>query len=116
MPVYDYCCEDCGPFEKMAPLSLASEDTNCPSCVKKAPRYITAPFLASTARNGIVASERNERAQHEPLLSSQQEKKHVHGPGCGCSSGSLSNKGRKTVKNAVGDKMFPSARPWMISH
>jgi len=114
MPIYRYSCDGCGQFDKMVPMSMSSEPSPCPSCNSQAKRTLTAPFLASASRNLIKASERNELARHEPKQSSQIERKHK--PGCACCSGSSTNITSKTMKNAAGDKMFPTKRPWMISH
>lgn len=113
MPVYEYHCDNCGHFDKILPMSRAHEKTTCPECQKAADRSITATYLGSASRNMIKAAGRNELAQNEPKHSSQLTSKHPSG--CSCCSGSsrLSN---QTRKNAAGDKMFPTKRPWMISH
>lgn len=114
MPVYEYRCDDCGDFDKVRPMSLSREPASCPRCKKHSARTIAAPFLASTARSSIKAAGLNERAQHEPKHSSQLKAKHK--PGCGCCNGKSSKIAGKTAMNAAGDKMFPTKRPWMISH
>jgi hypothetical protein len=77
--------------------------------------------LAQTAANYPRASSRNEKSAHEPVFSTveyRQEQKarreHKHGKGCGCGDKPI----RKSalMYTADGNKMFPSARPWMISH
>lgn len=116
MPAYQYLCDACGYFELIRPMSQSGQDTHCPDCSSMASRIIaSAPFIGAGSNRGIIASSINERAQHEPAVSSQIEKPR-HGPGCGCCGGSDSRISSKTMKNAAGDKMFPSKRPWMISH
>jgi putative FmdB family regulatory protein len=43
MPVYDYLCRACGPFEARAELSAAGLATVCPSCEMPAARAFSAP-------------------------------------------------------------------------
>lgn len=114
MPVYQYHCKDCGQFDQMVPMSMSREPCTCPECRKPAPRSIAAPYLAPSARTSIKAAGMNELAQHEPKHSSQLA--HRHKPGCGCCGGGSSKISGKTMSNAAGDKMFPTKRPWMISH
>ncbi|MFK8082659.1 MAG: FmdB family zinc ribbon protein [Granulosicoccus sp.] len=114
MPVYQYNCESCGHFDKSNPMSMASERVCCPRCKVPASRFIAAPFLASSSRSSIRAAGLNEVAQNEPRHSAGSVQK--HNPGCGCCGGGSSRISGKTAKNAAGDKMFPTKRPWMISH
>ncbi|MFK7859364.1 MAG: FmdB family zinc ribbon protein [Granulosicoccus sp.] len=114
MPVYQYNCPSCGQFDKNKPMSMASEKASCPQCNSPASRFIAAPFLASTSRSSIRATGLNELAQNEPRHTSQLMRKHK--PGCGCCGGGSNRISGKTAQNAAGDKMFPTKRPWMISH
>lgn len=51
MPVYDYLCEDCGPFTEMRPMSDYELPHDCPQCGREAPRaFLTAPRLAGLSR------------------------------------------------------------------
>jgi putative FmdB family regulatory protein len=44
MPVYDYLCNDCGPFTDMRPMSECDAPQDCPQCAGVSPRAIlTAP-------------------------------------------------------------------------
>jgi len=111
MPIYQYCCDDCGPFTELVPLSEYADPKSCPFCGTNAPRMITAPRLAmldSATRN---AHQTNERSAHEPKKSS-----HGHGPGCGCCGGSSKKIYSGTLYRPDGSKSFPAKRPWMISH
>ncbi|MFK7889773.1 MAG: FmdB family zinc ribbon protein [Granulosicoccus sp.] len=114
VPVYQYSCQQCGCFDKSNPMSMARETAECPQCNEPSSRYIAAPFLATSSRCSIKATSLNELAQNEPKHSSQLESKHK--PGCSCCGGKSSSLAGKTMKNNAGDKMFPSKRPWMISH
>ena len=110
MPLYEYECPRHGAFEQMRPLAESSMKQKCPTCGVAAARAIlSAVHLSAMAPTLRAAHATNERSAHEPKSS----KAHRHGPGCGCSSG-----GRKagTARGSDGSKMFPTRRPWMISH
>ena len=68
MPLYEYICQDCGPFTEMEKMARASEPMPCPSCEQLAPRGISAPFLANMDPNNRVAHQRNELSSHEPKV------------------------------------------------
>ena len=112
MPVYEYLCNECGPFTDMRPMSECDAPQDCPRCETSAPRVIlTAPnffCMPSDKRKAIAV---NERSAHAPKTLA--EYKASHGPGCGCCSTKPSRLVRKTKSGA---KSFPTARPWMISH
>ncbi|CAN2536592.1 hypothetical+protein [Methylocapsa aurea] len=104
MPIYEYLCEDCGPFTAMRKMADYLEPCDCPDCGTSAPRVVlTAPRAALMSSTSRSAFEANERSRHEPRRSS------AHGAGCACCSGA-------SKASTGGAKSFPSARPWMISH
>jgi len=110
MPVYEYQCTDCGPFESIAPMSRFSDPCNCPACGDAAPRVmLTAPNVSFVNDATRHAHTTNERSSDAPKRTS------THGPGCGCCSGGQ-KKQSKTLYRPDGSKSFPSKRPWMISH
>jgi putative FmdB family regulatory protein len=113
VPVYEYLCNDCGPFTEMRPMSEYDMPQDCPHCAISAPRAIlTAPHFscmpASTRKSHAI----NERSANAPKTLG--EYKASHGPGCGCCSSSKPS--RLMTKSRSGAKGFPTARPWMISH
>jgi putative FmdB family regulatory protein len=112
MPVYDYLCEDCGPFTDIRAMAECELPHGCPHCGGAAPRaYLTAPNFSglSAARRSAYAT--NERSANTPKTLSSQ--KGSHGAGCACCSGKSS---RMTRRGKDGSKSFPTSRPWMISH
>jgi putative FmdB family regulatory protein len=112
MPVYEYLCDDCGPFTNMRPMAECDEPDDCPACGTRAPRVIlTAPHFSCLPASTRKARATNERSAHAPKTLG--EYKASHGPGCGCCSGKPS---RLVDKTRSGAKSFPTARPWMISH
>lgn len=109
MPVYDYACPECGPFEALARMSEFAEPCNCPACEAQAPRVmLTAPSLAI-----MPSAKRNAHATNE--RSADSPKRGGHPPGCGCCSGAKTHK-TSTLHRPDGSKSFPGKRPWMISH
>lgn len=110
MPIYEYWCDNCGPFEALGKVSAFDQPCTCPDCSSKSPRVIlTAPSLATMDSNRRHAHATNERSADSPKRS------HQHGPGCGCCGGGQ-KKNSKTLYRPDGSKSFPTKRPWMISH
>src|SRR3954464_4468582 len=120
MPVYEYLCDDCGPFKDLRPMAEYDDPQACPTCETMAPRVIlTAPNFFCMPSEKRKAHAVNERSTHAPQTLAQY--KASHGPGCGCcSTGKSSSDKKKTArpgtKTRRGAKGCPTARPWMISH
>ena len=116
MPVYDYKCRQHGIFNALATLDDSGKPGSCPVCGELAPRIILiAPEIFKMAPAQKRAHEVNEKNQHEPLFSTKEKRNsdHRHSKACGCAA----DKGKsKLLYTARGEKMFPSMRPWMISH
>lgn len=111
MPVYDYLCDDCGPFTVMRPMAECDAPHDCPDCGGVAPRaFLTAPYFAAMDAGRRQAFATNEQSAHAPRSLSKSQ----HGAGCSCCSGTSSM--RYTRKHKDGSKSFPTKRPWMISH
>ncbi len=105
MPIYDYRCVTCGPFEAMRRMAERDEPGSCPRCGMMADRVLVhAPGLADMPAAARFAMATNERARHEPKLSAT----HRHHSGCGC--------GKAGSGGSVAAKSFSDRRPWMISH
>ncbi len=117
MPLYDYQCPHCGPFDDLQPVSAASEPAACPYCGTDSPRMIRAPQVLGMDASLRTAYSVNEKSRHEPMFSTQEARDygHEHGPGCSCCSGGKVGKS-SALYGADGSKMFPTKRPWMISH
>ena len=115
MPLYEYKCKEHGVFSELATIADMEKPVNCPQCGTMCARVLTLPpHIASLLKETRVAMERNEKAQHQPVVSTldRRENDHEHSSTCGCSSKKKSN----LFYTADGKKMFPSMRPWMISH
>ena len=66
MPVYEYACEACGPFELWAPAGDAGAARACPACGASALRRFTSPGLARTPAALRSARDREERSADAP--------------------------------------------------
>lgn len=116
MPVYDYKCLDHGLFSDLATIEESQRPMPCPQCSLLSPRVIMlAPEFLDMAPEKRRALTLNEKNRHEPEFSTRdrRESDQQHREGCGCES---RKPGSQLFYTAQGDKMFPSMRPWMISH
>lgn len=115
MPVYDYKCSEHGVFYELATMEDYQKPCACPTCGLLSPRIIRiAPEILAMSPVKRKAETTNERSSNEPVFSNldRRESDHEHRQGCGCQG----KKKSKLMYTAQGDKMFPSMRPWMISH
>lgn len=122
MPLYDYKCSEHGLFHELATFSESAEPKPCPRCSALSARVIMlSPAFRAIDSAVRDAMDRNERSKYEPRFSTPEHRideqarhEHRHGKGCGCAH--TRNDKPKVFYTADGNKMFPSARPWMISH
>lgn len=116
MPVYDYKCRDHGVFYHLQTIVAFDQPCPCPSCGDLSPRIIRiAPEVTRLTNAKREAFATNEKAQHEPIVSTKDQRQHDarHHAQCGCAH----ERGKsKLFYTAKGEKYFPSMRPWMISH
>lgn len=49
MPLYEFICRSCGPFEALLTMREASASTRCPACHAKARRVLSLPAARTTA-------------------------------------------------------------------
>lgn len=120
MPLYDYKCKEHGLFHALNTMDRAGEPIACPHCGQPSARIIMIPpEVLAMAPDKRKAMERNERARHEPISSKEQEPiitGHKHDKCCGGHKHKTSALSQKAILLADGSKIFPSQRPWMISH
>jgi len=115
MPLYDFECQECGPFVAFSSIEDRARPAFCPECGRTSRRVISAPNLClmpSTTRKAYAI---NERSQHAPRVS----RGHACGAGCGCGSGSSSKKVATTTIPKLGQfqtSTKKSPRPWMLGH
>ena len=116
MPVYDYKCQEHGLFSDLATMEQSQVPMPCPQCMVLSARVIIMPpEVLDMAPEKRKAMATNEKSRHEPVFSNsdRRESDDEHRSGCGCRA---EKPGSKLFYTAQGDKMFPSMRPWMISH
>ena len=113
MPVYEYLCNDCGPFTDMRPMAECDDPQDCPQCESR----IAArdPHRAGVLLHAVRQAEsaRHQRTQRQRA----EDAWRIQG---------LARSGLRLLfeqeTGAAGDqtksgaKGFPTARPWMISH
>lgn len=126
MPLYDYKCPDHGVFQELASMEHHDKPAFCPQCKTLSARVIVLPpEVANMIRERREAMEANEKASHSPEVMTasefherekekQERRAHKYGSSCGC--GSQKKRQSNLMYTAEGNKMFPSMRPWMISH
>ena len=106
MPLYEYECDHCGPFNGWAAIAQATDPAACPSCDTEAPRAVSAPQLSRMQRNTKIAHERNEKSADAPQVAKRAGPSHQHHHGGGACAHSHAKPG-----HGHGPK-----RPWMIGH
>ncbi|MPW30764.1 zinc ribbon domain-containing protein [Agarivorans sp. B2Z047] len=118
MPVYDYKCAEHGLFYELVTMADSAKPAKCPKCEALSARVIVLPpEILDMAAETKQAIERNEKARHEPqhsTVDTRAENAEKLKKGCGCKH--TKRGGSKLLYTANGEKMFPSMRPWMISH
>ena len=66
MPIYEFLCEDCGPFEERRSFKEAGEAAACPGCGAEARRLYTMPNTKRVPTGLSKAMDRAEKSAHEP--------------------------------------------------
>jgi putative FmdB family regulatory protein len=113
MPLYDYECENCGPFREWRRMSEWQADMACPSCSIPAPRLAAAPMLRVLSPNNRVAHERNERSAHEPKVVRREDLPPSHSHTRGHHHHDVS----PLIKQQFGNvHRSPPDRPLMVGH
>ncbi len=87
MPLYEFRCDRCGPFDLMRPLAESEAPATCPTCQESAKRIFSPPMLLS-------GSLRLKRENPEPTLVKRPERE----------------PDRPKARSHSG------SRPWMIGH
>jgi putative FmdB family regulatory protein len=66
MPIYDFACEGCGPFEQWRSFAEAGEPMMCPSCGEEVRRIYSMPNTRRMPAALSSAMNRAEKSAHEP--------------------------------------------------
>jgi putative FmdB family regulatory protein len=67
MPVYEFVCEDCGPFEEQRTFAESGDPASCPECETEARRVYSMPSFTSLSKAQKELRRREERSG-EPKL------------------------------------------------
>lgn len=97
MPLYEFLCASCGPFEQRRVMSQAGEPVPCPDCAVPAPQVISAPNLRHTTPLQRMMLNRNE-AGAEPHVA-----KHPSGE-------------EHAAPHKAKHEHHRKHRPWMLGH
>ncbi|MEO9653525.1 zinc ribbon domain-containing protein [Marinomonas sp. NPDC078689] len=131
MPIYDFKCTKHGLFHELVAMEKAGDAFPCPQCgVKCMPVILVAPSVLSMSPESKKAMDINDEARHSPIISTVDSRaeaddrkqfdlrKGQKASSCGCSEHRSEQNALKkqVVYLPDGSKVFPSQRPWMISH
>jgi putative FmdB family regulatory protein len=134
MPIYDFKCAEHGLFHELVAMEKAGSASPCPQCGTQCmPVILVAPTVLAMSPESRQAHKTNEEARHNPIISSVDSRAEVDDrkqfalkkgkqQGCGCSGHNSEHRPEQSaLKQQVvflpdGSKVFPSQRPWMISH
>ncbi len=85
MPIYEYRCDGCGPFEERRLFGEAGEAATCPECGAQAQRLYTMPNTRRMPAGLSKAMGRAEKSAHEPEVVQRSVggsgREHGHGHG-----------------------------------
>ena len=73
MPIYEFLCGECGPFEERRPFEEAENPAVCPECKSAARRVYHMPNLKTMPTSLSNAMNRAEKSTHEPEVVRQPE-------------------------------------------
>lgn len=120
MPVYDYRCPTCGPFQNPGSLARSAAPAHCPSCQTSSPRVIQAPFLNTMKSIRRIAHEHNERSAHEPRIMSRAELDGLGRSKDYCGHRHDHHEVHNSPEGVAGvpgkPKLVRSRRPWLVGH
>ena len=111
MPIYEFACEDCGPFEAWRDHRQSGEAMSCPACGGAARRLFSAPGVRAPG-NPFSSAAGAERARYERAQTGQPT------IGQAPSSGrplSVLGHGHGHGRHRPRGRRGP-ARPWMVGH
>ena len=94
MPLYDYKCNEHGVFSELTTIAKMEDPVDCPQCGVVSPRILALPpHIVTMMKETKQAMERNEKAQHEPIISTLDRRTNdkKHASDCGCSTTKKSN-------------------------
>jgi putative FmdB family regulatory protein len=109
MPLYDYVCGLCGPFEARADVALAGAPAGCPACGAPATRAFGAP-----GGRGPRRQRRLEGLRPGAAARVERAESGVPSGGAMPAGARIDRSGRPHVHSPVG--AAGSRRPWQLGH
>ncbi|QNG19912.1 zinc ribbon domain-containing protein [Rhodococcus triatomae] len=66
MPLYEFHCADCGPFEQSFPMATVPTAADCARCLRPARRVVTTVRWGRGSSPQMRLLDRTARSAHEP--------------------------------------------------
>jgi putative FmdB family regulatory protein len=73
MPVYQFLCHTCGPFERWRPFEEAADPILCPVCQRGAKRVYTAPGFSRVPPALGRVLDRARKSAYEPEVLTREQ-------------------------------------------
>ena len=116
MPLYDYDCDGCGPFETRASMRDYQQPMACPSCGKESPRMIALPNVPRTSGATRLAHQLNERSADSPRVARREPAEPGHGARAEHHHHRHAHSPLPPQAARLGKGLRQSSRRWMIGH
>ncbi|WP_305094547.1 zinc ribbon domain-containing protein [Prescottella sp. R16] len=68
IPLYQFRCAQCGPFDATHPMTSVPDEDGCPGCGGASRRQITAPRLGHGSSTAMRLLDATARSAHEPAV------------------------------------------------
>nr|WP_137725592.1 zinc ribbon domain-containing protein [Prescottella subtropica] len=68
MPLYQFRCAQCGPFDAAHPMTSVPDAADCPDCGEVSRRQITVPRLGRGSSTAMHLLDATARSAHEPAV------------------------------------------------
>ena len=107
MLLYDFLCENCGPFEQMCELNDENDAAGCPTCGAEAPRIFSPPTFYRTFSGTRQMLSRLAKRGREPRVVREGEGDPLEA--------ALPKKQCHDIHHCGGHGN-PGYAPWMIKH
>jgi putative FmdB family regulatory protein len=107
VPIYQFTCETCGPFERRRDAASAGEPAACETCGTPARRVFAAPMTRAPG-DPFASASRDVRARAERSRTGEPMVSHGHTP-AGRPAGQVMHEFKH-------DHHHASRRPWLVGH
>ena len=80
MAIYEYRCEQDGPFEVLRPIGTAPSSIACPTCAGEAMRAYSSPMTSRAPRALVAALDHEYKTRYEPDVVTKLPPSHKRTP------------------------------------